>query len=66
MENSGTIKILGDYVPTEVRCPYRCGDDDISVNTKTGICSECGREFTIHTAQIIVAPIEQTSVEVTV
>ena len=53
MENTGKIVVLGK-ANRELRCPYKCGDDDVSVNPKTGKCSICGRVFKIEETEIIV------------
>jgi hypothetical protein len=51
-KTSGTITILGDIIPDEVRCPYLCNGGDICVSTITGDCAFCGRVFNIHTAEV--------------
>ena len=46
-ESTGTIVILGEKVPDEVKCPFNCDGGDVTVNTKTGICKVCKRVFPI-------------------
>ncbi len=46
-----TIRVLGgcDF---ELRCMNKCGDDDVSVDPDTGICSVCGEVYDIEETEV--------------
>ena len=61
MANNGTIVVAGTHTTGELRCPFRCGDEDVTVDPKTGKCSKCGRVFNISRREITVENVQVVS-----
>lgn len=43
----GEIHVMEGDIPSELLCPYGCDGGDVCVDSTTGICKFCKREFDI-------------------
>lgn len=52
VQTCGTIAVMAEKIPTEIRCPYNCDGGNACVSTKTGTCHVCGRTFKINATKL--------------